>query len=246
MIKIILIIAMILTSNAALAAQEFEYIAGNKIKAKISASNVNRIEFGKIGIAQIIGDESKYKIIVDSKAQNIFLSPKIPTAQTLELALVNFSGNVADLILKVEDMEGQIIKISMDSFYNKPSNGFLNNSAVNNKCSVNTQEQEIAGMIRNMIADKEGKYYVTHVKRKIDRLHNIGLSIEQDRIYRFGKLIGARLVAINRKAQGLVHLKEVDFSNLFDFCLATTIDKTILLPKDKGFVWIVAKEQDRD
>lgn len=68
MIKIILIIAMILTSNAALAAQEFEYIAGNKIKAKISASNVNRIEFGKIGIAQIIGDKSKYKIIADSKA----------------------------------------------------------------------------------------------------------------------------------------------------------------------------------
>ncbi|WP_341757481.1 type-F conjugative transfer system secretin TraK [Candidatus Tisiphia endosymbiont of Ditula angustiorana] len=246
MIKIILIIAMILTSNAALAAQEFEYIAGNKIKAKISASNVNRIEFGKIGIAQIIGDESKYKIIADSKAQNIFLLPKIPVAQTLELALVNFSGNVADLILKVEDMEGQIIKISMDSFYNKPSNGFLNNSAVNNKCSVNTQEQEIAGMIRNMIADKEGKYYVTQVKRKIDRLCNIGLSIEQDRIYRFGKLIGARLVVINRKAQDLVHLKEADFSNLFDFCLATTIDKTILLPKAKGFVWIVAKEQDRD
>ena len=36
------------------------------------------------------------------------------------------------------------------------------------------------------------------------------------------------------------------FNNLFDFCLATTIEKTILSPKAKGFVWVVAKEQDDD
>ena len=72
MLKIILMISMILTGSLALAAQDFEYIPGNKIKAQISTNNLNRIEFGKIGIAQIIGDESKYKIIADSKAQNIF------------------------------------------------------------------------------------------------------------------------------------------------------------------------------
>lgn len=244
MTKITLMIVMILTSSVVLAAQEFEYIPGNKIKSKISASNVNRIEFGKIAIAQIIGDESKYKIIADDKAQNIFLLPKVLAPETFELALVNSSGNVADLILKVEDIEGQIIKISMDNFYNKSSNIFA--SSLNNKWLVQSQEQEIARMIRSMILDKEDKYYVIRVKRKINRLQNIGLSIEQDRIYHFGKFIGARLNITNKNSKKLIHLKEAYFNNLFDFCLATTIERTILPPKAKGFVWIVTKEQDDD
>ncbi|WP_425360541.1 hypothetical protein [Candidatus Tisiphia endosymbiont of Ceraclea dissimilis] len=170
--------------------------------------------------------------------------PKVLAPEIFELALVNSSGNVADLILKAEDIEGQIIKISMDNFYNKSSNIF--SSSLNNKWLVQSQEQEIARMIRNMLLDKEDKYYVMRVKRKINRLQNIGLSIEQDRIYRFGKLIGARLNVTNKKSKKLIHLKEAYFNNLFNFCLATTIEKTILPPKAKGFVWIVAKEQDDD
>lgn len=238
MVKLILIITMLCTNHLAVAAQEFEYIAGNKIKATISASNVNRIEFGKIGIAQIIGDESKYKIIADDQGQNIFLLPKVLAPETFELAVVNFAGNVADLILQPRDIAGQIIKISMDSFSNHPS--------LNNKWSVPPQEQEIAEMIRSMVLDKVDKYYVIRVKRKINSLQNIGLSIEQDRIYRFGKMIGARLIVTNSNPQNVVYLKETDFSNLFDYCLATTMEKTILPPKTQGFVWIVAKEQDND
>lgn len=245
MLKIIVVIVLMLIGNKALAVQDFEYIPGNKIKATISNSNLNRIEFGKIGIAEVIGDETKYKIITDSKAQNIFLLPKIPAHQTLELAVVNFSGNVADLALKVADIEGQVIRISMDRFYKNSSDslsGNLSNNAPYSSITV-LKEQEIAKMMRSMISDKEDKYYVTRVKRKIDLLRSMGLIVEQDRIYRFGQLIGARLKVTNKKAGKAVYLKESDFSGLFDFCLATTIEKTALPPRGNGFVWIVAREQ---
>lgn len=282
-VQIIIMIVLLLAGSKALAAQDFEYIPGNKIRAVISSSNLNRIEFGKIGIAEIIGDESKYKIITDSKAQNIFLLPKIPANQTLELAVVNFSGNVADLLLSVTDVEGQVIRISMDSFYKFYKNSFNrpNSISASNRITANllsnihknlsglsalsintiysgnsfyssndpyspitTDQQEIAKVMLSMIKDKEGKYYVTRVKRKIDRLLSIGLTVEQDRIYRFGQLIGARLKVTNNKSDKTLYLKDSDFSGLFDFCLATTVEKTVLLPRSKGFVWIVAREQD--
>ena len=275
MLKIIAMVVITLTifiSRTTFAAQDFQYIPGSKIKAKISSSNINRIEFGKIGIAQIIGDESKYKIIADNKAQNIFLLPKVSANQTLELALVNFSGDVADLLLKVEDIEGQVVRISTNNFYNNStfsSSSYNSSNSSSGSCphsssdsftnhlscnlsnnsvhsSITTQEQEIAKMMRSMISGKEDKYYVTRVKRKIDRLRSIGLLIEQDRIYRYDKLIGARLVVTNKKSRKPVYLRESGFSNLFDFCLATTIEKTALPPKAKGFVWIVAREQDHD
>jgi hypothetical protein len=120
---------------------------------------------------------------------------------------------VSDLILKVEDIEGQIIKISMDNFYNKSSN--ICSLSLENKWLVQSQEQEIARMIRSMVLDKEDKYYVIRVKRKINRLKNIGLSVEQDRIYRFGKLIGARLNITNKNSKKLIHLNEAYFKIIF-------------------------------
>jgi hypothetical protein len=141
------------------------------------------------------------------------LLPKVLAPEIFELALVNSSGNVSDLILKVEDIEGQIIKISMDNFYNKSSN--ICSLSLENKWLVQSQEQEIARMIRSMVLDKEDKYYVIRVKRKINRLKNIGLSVEQDRIYRFGKLIGARLNITNKNSKKLIHLNEAYFKIIF-------------------------------
>jgi|GEM_PF-3402263 len=236
--KIIVIITICFASNLSLAAQDFEYIAGNKIKAYISSSKLNRIEFGKAGTGQIIGDDSKYKIITDNRAQNIFLLPKVPANQTLELALVSFSGNVADLVLETRDVEGQVIRIS-DSVAGNRNNQHWQLAVT---AQEQAQNQEIIQMIRSMIADREDKYYLIQVKRKIDHLKAMGLSIEQDRIYRFGKLIGARLKVSNRKSKEAVYLKESDFSNIFDSPLATCIEKRLLPPKTRGFVWIVTKE----
>jgi hypothetical protein len=241
--KIILIITMILANNLSLAAQEFEYIPGSKIKTYISSSNLNRIEFGRGGLAQVIGDDNKYKIITDNRGQNIFLLPKIPASQTLELALVNLSGNVADLVLETKDIEGQVIRIFSDGFSDNRSNLHWQPVATTQvQAQTRKQEQEIVQMIRSMLADREGKYYLLHVKRKIDRLKTMGLSIEQDRIYRFGDLIGARLKVSNRKSKTVIYLKESDFSNIFESPLATCIEKRVLPPRTTGFVWIVTKE----
>lgn len=238
LIIITMVVAAISSISNAFAAQEFEYIPGNKINAKISANNVNRIEFGKIGIAQVIGDETKYKIVTDNRAQNIFLLPRLQDLDSLELSLVSFSGDVADLVLKPdEDIEGQIIRISTNS---------------NNK-SPSIKLQEVTKMMKSMMLDKEDKYYVTRVKRKIENSNIQGnstikssiseLSIEQDRIYQFGKIIGARLIVTNKKGKSAVCLSEADFSNLFDSCLAVTLEKPVLFPKGKGFVWIVTEEE---
>jgi len=212
----------------ALALQELDYTQGSKIRARISRKELNRIEFGKTGIFEVIGDDGKYKLLADKKASTVFLMPNLPAGEVLELALINNFGQIADLALFVEDIEGQTIRINT----NKSNN------------SLNQLDPEVTLMLRNMIAERRGKYYVTDVKRKIESLKVLnaqGIRLEQDKVYQFGSLIGARLKVTNSNSKKAIELNESDFEGLFDSGLATSIGTKVLKPKKTGFIWIVSK-----
>jgi len=217
-----------LYSQAAMAMQELDFMQGSKIRARIARKELNRIEFGKTGTLEVIGDDSKYKLLADKKASTVFLMPNLPAGEVLELAVINNFGQIADLALSIEDIEGQTIRIITDKVTG----------------IIPKDDQEAALMLRNMIADRRGKYYVVDVKRKIESLKARGaqgIKIEQDKVYQFGNLIGARLKVTNLSSKKAVELKESDFEGLFDLSFATSIDSKVLLPKKTGFVWIVSK-----
>ena len=195
-----------------------------KIKASISSSFTNRIYFDRHGITDVIGDDSQYQIVTDRKATNLFLVPKIPVGKTIELSIINAIGEVADLVLQIKDIEGQVITISNEL----PSS------------HKQQESQAIIQMLQSMMQGYEEGYYVTNVKRTFN---NHGLKIKQDKVYRFGTLIGARLVTINKSGRKPHELQELDFGQLFKSVIAVSLEKKTLPPRGKGLVWIIAKEE---
>lgn len=235
---LLLLINLLFNIQLIHAGQEFIYKPHSKIKARISQSKANRIEFGKLAIRQIIGDESQYQIITDLLSHTIFLIPKGKVGEVIELSLINNAGTVVDLqLIPDEKLEGQVISIvtSQDNISQRTSSSTLK-----------PEEQEIAQMLRSMLVDRKDKYYVVPVKRSIRGLEDIGLKIQQDRLYRYGDLMGARLQITNLRSKESLELQEADFSKLFERTIATYIDHKILPAKGKALVLIIARERAND
>lgn len=211
--------------------QQYNYqnnytILQDRLKAKISGNSANRLQFGIMPIVQIVGDENKYKVVTDSRGTNIFIIAKVPNGEIIELSLINGAGLATDLELEVADIKGQVI--------------IINNSAVIR--GDDQEQQEITAMLTSMINDCRDKYYVTVIKRQVTKLENKGLKIEQDRIYRFGNLTGARLNVTNLAKRQSRELIAAEFNSLFDGVVLTAMQQNTLLAKGKGIVWLIIKE----
>lgn len=199
-------------------AQEFIY-TGEKIKAEISDTK-NRISFGNTSIAQIVGDESQYNIILDKKNKNIFLTPKVEIGESLELSIIDLSGHVVDLELTVKAIESQLIKIN-------PRNIVAQNT-----------DTEPLQMMRAMLSNKGDKYFVTEMQRNLGTIN--GLDILQIKSYKYGQWVGAELLVTNSLKKPVI-LTESDFSSLFA-SVAINIQKLLLSPKAKARVIIITVE----
>lgn len=203
-----------------------------KLTGVIAEGVANRIEFGLLGFREIIGDESKYTFITDHNHKNIFLTPKVPAGEHITLSLVNQAGEIVDLNLSVQKTEGQMIRIDK--------------KISDQEHSKHSQIKEVTSMIRAMQRDRDnkGRYFVTNETRNIP--HNIeGLSLIQDRTYKYGELLGSRIVVTNL-TKGLKELQQYDFRNLFEGSAAISIQKKVLRPKEKGFVFVIAREKSDD
>lgn len=211
-------------------------ISDDKIRAIISSNKINRIEFDVHGIAQVIGDDSRYQFISDDRGMNIFLKTGGQEEGNIELSLISQSGVVADLVLTPKDnIEGQVIRIK----------SIPNNNALNNSFSL-----EVKNLLRTMIRDEAGKYYVRSAKNIIDlnKTGNprTGLKIIQDRIYRYKDLIGTRLIVSNKNSKQSLILNKTDFEQVFESTVAVHIASPNLLPLSKTYVWLISKEARND
>lgn len=234
----LLLTALLLTiciSYNVYAYQEYR-ISDDKIRAIISSNKINRIEFDAHGIAQVIGDDSRYQFISDDRGMNIFLKTGGQEEGNIELSLISQSGVVADLVLTPKDnIEGQVIRIK----------SIPNNNAVNSSFSL-----EVKSLLRAMIRDEAGKYYVRSAKNIIDlnKTGNprTGLKIMQDRIYRYKDLIGTRLIVSNKNSKQSLILNKTDFEQVFESTVAVHIASPNLLPLSKTYVWLISKEARND
>jgi hypothetical protein len=222
---------LIMTSLSSYAAQGLSFTLEEKIKASISAKNLNRIAFGINPFSQIIGDESKYSIFTDTFGMNLFITPKVPAGETFELSVINVAGQVIDFALQVKDIEGQIINI----YEQKPEN-----------IKIISSGAEIAEMLKHMIQDEQGKYYVKHINRKLTAKVPDDLEIIQDRTYRYRDLTGARLFVKAGKGSkgskgivGTIELNDTAFMKLFNNTKAVSIEEKSVSKSKSCYVWIV-------
>jgi hypothetical protein len=220
-------------------AQTYEYQDREKIRIEISNREVNSLQFGNVPVVQIIGDENKFKIIPDNRARNIFLTSNVSEGEIFELKIINATGSVAHLEVVARKQRGQIINILTKSQMKMQDK--------NNKSQE--YESELGLMLSSMIRDRihDDKYYTSIVRRKINKeaFRNRGLLVSQDRLWRFGDLIGARLAVKNLAKGEQIELRDEEFANLFDRQIATSIEKHWLDAKKTSFVWIISKERSK-
>ena len=173
---------IILTTNTALAQQTYCYKQGSRIKAVISKDHLNRIWFSGKHIIEVIGDGTKYKIIQDAVGKNLFITPLAAIGEDIEMSIIEAGGRTIDLSLRVAGSKGQVI------FIEEQKNCYS---------SKDTDNQEIARLMRYMHSNKPDKYIVDTSKRPIHALEPQGLKIRQDMSYRYGPYVGAKLTITN-------------------------------------------------
>jgi hypothetical protein len=233
----LLLLVFIIFSDTVQAAQVFQYKANEKIKGVISSKNLNRIQFGDHQIIQVIGDEVQYKIVQDVRGINLFINPQVVVGEEIELALLDSAGRVADLVLKVSDIGGQIILIS---------------ESEKNKKIIESDKKELRRLLRHMIYNRQDKYFVESIKRDIEGFQKEGIKVQQDLSYRYGKYVGARLRVTNiskliSKRGTEIELKEDLFARLFNaeyMEISQACSK--LKPGKSCYIWIALKERKDD
>ncbi|KHO02156.1 hypothetical protein JS61_07995 (plasmid) [Rickettsia felis] len=227
---------MMLTSHGAFAEQTYCYKQGIKIKAVISKDYLNRIWFSGKHIIEVIGDSTKYKILQDAVGKNLFVTPLAAVGEDIEISVIEAGGRTIDLSLRVADSKGQLIFIEE-----------------NQDCySKDTDNQEIARLMRYMHSGKADKYIVNINKRQINKLESQGLKIRQDMSYRYGPYVGVKLTIINISSGIFKKGKDIELTD----CILKQIfeGENVMIRKDCGIlrsghncnVWIVLKEVERD
>lgn len=172
---------IILISQGSFAEQTYCYKQGSRVKAVISKDNLNRIWFSGKHIIEVIGDSTKYKILQDAVGKNLFVTPLASNGEDIEMSVIEAGGRTIDLSLRVADSRGQLIFIEeKKDCYSK-----------------DTDNQEIARLMRYMNSGKADKYIVNVNKRQIHTLEPQGLKIRQDLSYRYGPYVGAKLTITN-------------------------------------------------
>ena len=208
------------------------------LKVKISSLSPTRIGFGGYSIAEVIGDEKKYKIIADSAGQNVFITPKAEVGTIIPITIITSNNFVQDLLLEVmsnEPMPQSILITIHSNMQDKKAK--LHNSTI---------DKEAASlMLKAMINDsnRDGKYYVTTSSRKLSSPSLASLKILQDKTYHFGDLIGVSLVITN-KGKEPVHITEEMLSKMFKGTSLVTISDNFLSKGASTKAFVITKKGD--
>lgn len=239
MIKAIICLYLFLVANTSLAAVNYDWEPGKLLKAYISSKGINRIEFS-CGIAEVIGDESKYQLIADKAGKNIFIVPKIKEGEVIRVSVIASSGQVQDMELVVKAISSQTIVISLPQLDKKE-----------------LEAEKIAAMLRAMKMEVKGKYYVEEYKdyclscqktsknkRGNNRFNSLnGLNIYKRKTYQFGNLMGV-IIEVRNVSNKEVNLDESQFKKIFAGTIAVSIEVQLLEKGQQTRVLVIARGSD--
>lgn len=220
------------------AGPEFKYSGNKKIETIIAANELNRIFVSGGEIIEVIGDENKYSLYWSGDWRNLFIKPKVEVGETIELSLIMPQGGAQDIRFTVGDTAAQTIFINLGSEI-KSSLQVLGVTKLANK----QLKSEIAAMMRAMIENEKGKYYVTNVKRTLKQSKQ--RLITQQLSYRYRNLSGGVLSVKNLTSKS-IDLLESDFSNLFKNTVAINLESCVIKPQATIRVFIITREAHHD
>lgn len=233
--QIILFFAFSATTFASL---EFSFNPKKRIETQVAANELNRIFVSGGEVIEVIGDENKYSLYWSGDFRNLFIKPKIEVGETIELSLIIPQGGAQDIRFTVGDTAAQTIFINLGN----ESNTSLSARGITSRTNPQLKS-EIALMMRAMIENEKGKYYITNVKRTLQQIKE--RLITQHLSYRYRDLSGGCLSVKNLTAKPL-NLLEADFSNLFKNTVAINFESNVIKPQGTIKVFIVTKEGEHD
>lgn len=220
------------------ASTEFKYSGNKKIETIIAANELNRIFVSGGEIIEVIGDENKYSLYWSGDWRNLFIKPKVEVGETIELSLIMPQGGAQDIRFTVGDTAAQTIFINLGSEIKSS----LSCNGVT-KLANKQLKSEISAMMRAMIENEKGKYYVTNVKRTLKQSKQ--RHITQQLSYRYRDLSGGVLSVKNFTSKS-IDLLESDFSNLFKNTVAINLESCVIKPQATIRVFIITREAHHD
>ncbi|NRB10189.1 MAG: hypothetical protein HRU35_01020 [Rickettsiaceae bacterium] len=204
----------------------FKYYHKTTLPLKLVISNygVNRIEFVKHQISQIIVADNLLDIKLSEQKNHLFIQPKVDDG-IIKLSVLDVVGTAIDIELTIAAIKPQAIIIK-----DKIVDGDLQNKKMGLEASL---------MLRAMMAGKKDKYFVCNNSKKINWRSEPQLRIKQEQIYRFGNLVGAKLFIRNIARRKNFFLTRDHLEKLFQDVVTVNISSNIILPQRGVYVWIV-------
>lgn len=243
-----------------IAATEFEFNPSKKIKSNLGNKSQTRIDFSPHYIKEIIGDASSFIAAHDSKGKFVYLLPKLPVGEKINLSLITTSGKAQDFEFKVTEDEGKAIIVT--------SKEITGDNLV-------LEDHELKSLLNAMIANSQGKYYVQdftvktkkskskcsncQVKKRSNPKYVKGILLEQNKLSKLFKELEIREQKIYTydllKLKGIVLevknlsrnkqiINEKYFAEMFSSAVLVSLQKQELLPKENSKVFIITKSSE--
>lgn len=215
--------------------KEVDFAPKHNLELVIGQNEPNRIQLNKAEVLDIVGDEAKYGLYWSSDRCHFFIVPKAAVGEIISISLILAGGLAQDIRFTVGDIPAQTVLINMDS---KKKNVILNEA---NPLADRILRDEITSMMRAMMADNKGKYYVATSDRNLSlQVPDKNLWVFEEKVYRYKDLAGV-VLKVRGKNKGLTEVKASDFSNIFSKVLAVSVENPLLARNQKGRVFVVTR-----
>jgi hypothetical protein len=234
MLILIIMIVILLVSIAIAGSNSGKFLKTEYVRPVsiiVSSNGINRINFSKIRIAKIVGDASRYEVVLSEDGSNLFLTSKVAAGEGINLSLITAKGELIDL--RVQVMEGT-----------EPS--LINLSLTEDRDVDLLEQQEIAELINHMADGDKGKYYVQKVSRRLRLKDKPNLIVRQETLYGYGDLMGAAFTvfSVSNRGKHEETISKEDILGLFEGVLAVAISDQGIAAGEKASVFVVFKKTD--
>lgn len=228
---------LVVSQSNASNVQQFN-ATNHRIEALVGAGVVNRVQVQFGELMEVVGNEQQYLLDWSSDYRNLFITPKLPVGENIEVSLLIAGGKVQDIRFTVGDCSAQTILLNLSPDRQQAAYDKI----IDRSVLLNPQlATEVAEMMRAMIEGSQGKYYARHGKRALASRQDS--QITQIQSYRYQDLSGAVLEVVNR-SPAPVELEESYFKDLFKGVIAINISAKSLPKGGRALVRLISKDGD--
>ena len=212
---------------------ELDYNAGAKLILEIGYNSHTRICFNPYQISEVVGDNSKFKLIRGVKAKNIFILPKAKEGEVIDITIITNNGKTQDLSFKISNGEGKTIYIKDDTTKNIESLMRLEEAknmltvmsrGGNGKYAVKDYTHK--GKSKGLLIYPENNPKLAGSSRDINYYLNRDIEIRENKVYSYNiyKLKGI-VINIENKGKSSITFNDKIFANIFAGILIVSLGR---------------------